>query len=118
MATPNDTSRTRRHFTFLAARDRLFARNLDRKTIDLGRLAREGDGQWHWTLDGNGLTGSAADPEAAMRDAAQRMGFLFLDGQFTSVAPVGPTAHLDGAQAVDVVLDELQPGERMEDARV
>jgi hypothetical protein len=53
-----------------------------------------------------------------MRDAAQRMGFLFLDGQFTAVAEVGPTTHLDGAQAVDLVLDELQPGERMEDARV
>jgi hypothetical protein len=118
MANSHDTSRTRRHFTFLAAHGRLYARNLDRKTIDLGSLAHEGDGQWHWTLDGNGLTGSAGDAQVAMRDAAQRMGFLFLDGQFTAVAPIGPTAHLDGAQAVDVVLDELQPGERMEDARV
>jgi predicted secreted protein len=118
MATSHDTSRTRRHFTFLAARGRLYARNLDRKTIDLGRLAQEDDGQWRWSLDGNGLTGAAASAEAAMRDAAQRMGFLFLDGQFTAVAQVGPTAHLDGAPAVDLVLDELQPGERMEDARV
>ena len=118
MATSHDTSRTRRHFTFLAARDRLYARNIDGKLIDLGALQRGGDGQWQWTLDGNGLSGSAADAQAAMRDAAQRMGFLFLDGQFTAVAPVGPTAHLDGAQEVDVVLDELQPGERMEDARV
>lgn len=118
MATSQDSSRTRRHFTFLAARDRFYARNLDGKLIDLGSLARGDDGQWHWTLDGNGLDGSAADAESAMRDAAQRMGFLFLDGQFTAVAEVGPTAHLDGAQAIDVVLDELQPGERMEDARV
>ncbi|MFL6691995.1 MAG: hypothetical protein ACJ8GO_03460 [Ramlibacter sp.] len=118
MATTHDTSRTRRHFTFLAARGRLYARNLDMKIIDLGPLARADDGQWHWCLDGNGLTGSAPDAEAAMRDAAQRMGFLFLDGQFTAVAEVGPTTHFDGAQAVDLVLDELQPGERMEDARV
>jgi len=118
MATSQDTSRTRRHFTFMAARGRFYARNLDMKIIDLGSLARGDDGQWQWTLDGNGLSGSAPNAEAAMRDAAQRMGFLFLDGQFTAVAEVGPTTHLDGAQMVDVVLDELQPGERMEDARV
>lgn len=118
MASTHDTSRTRRHFTFLAAQGRLYARNLDMKTIDLGSLARRGDGRWEWRLDGNGLTGEAPDAQAAMRDAAGRMGFLFLDGQFTAVAPIGPTTHLEAAQAVDLVLDELQPGERMEDARV
>jgi len=118
MASTHDTSRTRRHFTFLAANGRLYARNLDMKIIDLGALARADDGQWRWTLDGNQLSGGAPDAQAAMRDAAARMGFLYLDGQFTAVAPIGATTHLDGAETVDLVLDELQPGERMEDARV
>jgi hypothetical protein len=112
-----DTSRTQRHFTFLAAGGRLYSRNVDRKVIDLGSLAPDG-GEWRWQLDGNGLSGVAGNPCDAMRDAADRMGFLYLDGQFTAVAEVPPDAHLDGAESLDVVLDELQPGERMEDARV
>ena len=118
MASTHDTSRTRRHFTFLAANGRLYARNLDMTIVDLGRLARRTDGRWEWLLDGNGLGGQAASAKAAMRDAASRMGFLFLHGQFTAVAPIGPATHLDGAESLDLVLDELQPGERMEDARV
>ncbi|WP_427912776.1 hypothetical protein ACPWT1_19455 [Ramlibacter sp. MMS24-I3-19] len=118
MASTHDTSRTRRHFSFIAANGRLYARNLDMTIIDLGRLARRADGRWEWVLDGNGLAGEAASAKAAMRDAASRMGFLYLDGQFTAVAPIGPTTSLERAETLDLVLDELQPGERMEDARV
>lgn len=102
-------------FTFLAAQGRLYARNPDGKTIDLGTLAAERD-RWRWKLDGNDLAGEAGSAEAALRDAAQRMGFLWLDGQFTAVADAG-TVNLQDAVRAEVVLDPLA-GERMQDARV
>jgi hypothetical protein len=46
--------------------------------------------------------------------------FLWLDGQFTAVADArdDPDLDLDGARQIEVTLDELKPGERMEDATV
>jgi hypothetical protein len=116
-----DTPRTQARFTFHAANDRFYARNEDGKVIDLGRLAQQPDGSWHYLLDGNKLAGGGtATPETAMADAAERMGFLYLDGQFTAVADVDEHGHVDlsGAPAIELTIDELQPGERMEDARV
>lgn len=120
MAAP-DTSPTRRRFTFYAADGRLHARNPESKVIDLGTLARQADGSWRWCLDGNQLAGeNLPSPEAAMRDAAQRMGFLYLDGQFTAVGDERESPALDLSQApqVTIELDELAPDQRMEDARV
>ncbi len=102
-------------FTFLAAQGRLYARNPDGKTIDLGTLAQE-SGRWRWQLDGNGLSGEAGSAQAALRDAAQRMGFLWLDGQFTAVADAGSVDLQDAVQA-ELRLDPLA-GERIQDARV
>jgi hypothetical protein len=116
-----DAAPTRQRFTFYAAGNRLYARNVDDKVIDLGALARQDDGSWTWRLDGNQLTGGGMlTPEAALREAAARMGFLYLDGQFTAVADAGDAVRSSLGQAVQVELtiDELQPGERMEDARV
>ncbi|HYF17399.1 MAG TPA: hypothetical protein VEA40_05985 [Ramlibacter sp.] len=120
MAQQDPTPSTRQRFTFLAAEGRLYARNVRGKVIDLGTLARGDDGSWHWRLDGNGLEGGGtATPEAAMREAAERMGFLYLDGQFTAVADEREShARLGESQEVEIEMDELQPGERMEDARV
>lgn len=115
-----DSPRTQARFKFYAANERLFARNPEGKVIDLGRLARQADGSWHYLLDGNQLAGGGtATPESAMADAARRMGFLYLDGQFTAVAQAdaGGLERPD-VPAIEVTLDELQPGERMEDARV
>ena len=116
-----DTARTQTRFTFLAANGRMYVRNEDGKVIDLGKLTRHEDGSWHYLLDGNQLAGGAtATPEAAMADAAERMGFLYLDGQFTAVADARESGQLDlaDAPAIELTMDEIQPGERMEDARV
>src|SRR5688500_769289 len=109
---------TKTRFTFYAAGDRLLARNVERKVVDLGRLWRHADGSWHYLLDGNKLAGGGTPtPETAMADAARRMGFLYLDGQFTAVADARqrPELDLSSAPAVELTIDELQPGERMED---
>ena len=116
----NEPAAPRARFTFHAAQGRLYARNEDGKVIDLGKLARQPDGSWHYQLDGNQLAGGAASPEAAMADAAERMGFLYLDGQFTAVADARgqPGFDLSGAPGIELVIDELPARERVEDARV
>jgi len=122
MAQSNDRpAGTKTRYRFYAAGDRLYARNVEGKVVDLGRLTRHADGSWHYFLDGNKLAGGGTPtPETAMADAARRMGFLYLDGQFTSVedARTHPDLDLDKAPAVELTMDELQPGERMQDARV
>ncbi|TFZ06269.1 hypothetical protein EZ313_06395 [Ramlibacter henchirensis] len=116
----NQPAAPQARFTFHAAEGRLYARNGDGKIIDLGKLARQPDGSWHYLLDGNKLAGGAPSPEAAMADAASRMGFLYLDGQFTAVADAREhhAPRLDDAPAIELAIDELQARERMEDARV
>lgn len=122
MAQANEQpTRTTTSFRFYAAGERLYARNIEGKVVDLGRLARHADGSWHYVLDGNKLAGGGTPtPETAMADAARRMGFLYLDGQFTALedARSHPDLDLSQAPAVEVAMDELQRGERMEDARV
>lgn len=117
---PSEPAAPRSRFTFHAAQGRLYARNEDGKVIDLGQLAPQPDGSWHYLLDGNKLAGGAATPQAAMADAAERMGFLYLDGQFTAVADARELSslNLDNAPAIELMLDELKAGERMQDARV
>ena len=108
-------------FTFFAAKNgRIYVRNVDQKVIDLGKLSRD-DGGVCWFLDGNHDTGTGLrDEAAALRDIAARVKFLWLDGQFTAVADArdDPDLNLEGATQVDVTLDELKPGERIEDATV
>ena len=108
-------------FTFYAAANgRIYVRNVDQKVIDLGALSRE-DGGMGYLLDGNQMRGAGfRDAEAALRSIASKVRFLWLDGQFTAVADArdDPNLNLDGATQVDVTLDELKPGERIEDATV
>jgi hypothetical protein len=125
MASSNTTSieaqRRKLPFTFYAAANgRIYVRNVAQKVIDLGAISRE-DGSVCYFLDGNHKTGKGfRDEEAALRDIAASVRFLWLDGQFTAVADArdDPQLNLDGATQVDVELDELKPGERMEDATV
>lgn len=93
----NEPAAPRSRFTFHASQGRLYSRNEDGKIIDLGKLAAQPDGSWHYLLDGNKLAGGAPSPEAAMADAASRMGFLYLDGQFTAVADRCARARHAGA---------------------
>jgi hypothetical protein len=108
-------------YTLFAARGRVYARNTEQKIIDLGELAREDGGTFRYRLDGNGLAGSgSATEDGALRELARHLRFLWLDGQFTAVADArdDPTLNLDGATQLDIVLDELSPGERIYDATV
>ena len=114
-----DDARTHQAFTLYGANGRVYASNVDQKLIDLGALVQDGNG-WTWVLDGSKLSRSGlASAADAMRDMVKQMSFLYLDGQFTALADVRQDAgvHLEGAEQLDIVVDELQPDERMEDAR-
>ncbi len=113
--------RRQQPFTLYAAGGRAYARNLDQKVIDLGELRQEDGGSWCWLLDGNKESGRGfANDEEALRDLAGHLHFLWLDGQFTAVADArdGGSLNLDDATRIEIVLDELAPGERMVDATV
>ena len=108
-------------FTLYAARGRVYALNTDRKLIDLGAMERMDSGSFRYMLDGNHETAEGfKTEEAALRDIAGKIRFLWLDGQFTAVADArdGGDVDLEGATNLDIVLDELKPGERMYDATV
>jgi hypothetical protein len=112
--------RRQQPFTLYAAGGRVYARNLDQKVIDLGELRQDGSA-WSYRLDGNQETGQGFfTPEEALREIGRNVRFLWLDGQFTAVADArdGGALNLDGAPEVQILLDELKPGERMYDATV
>ena len=121
MAHDNDTPAGRQQpFTLYAAGGRVYALNIDQKLIDLGALERTDSGAFRYVLDGNHESGEAFTEEAALGEIAGHMRFLWLDGQFTAVADArdGGDVNLEGATRLDLVLDELPPGERMFDATV
>ncbi|HYF41193.1 MAG TPA: hypothetical protein VEA35_01980 [Ramlibacter sp.] len=110
---------THQAFSLYAANGRIYASNIDQKLIDLGSLTQEPDG-FAWRLDGNQLSGRGLpDAVAALRDVVRQMSYLYLDGQFTALADVreDDNLHLLNAPQLNIVVDELQPGERVEDAR-
>lgn len=55
---------------------------------------------------------------AAAIHLVRRVSFLYLDGQFTALADLRGTdgVALDGAVRLDIDLDELAPGEQIENA--
>ncbi|MBK6008135.1 hypothetical protein JJB11_18690 [Ramlibacter ginsenosidimutans] len=121
MAQDDDTrTTTTQPFTLYAAKGRVYARNRDQKIVDLGTLTRGDDG-WSYLLDGNQQSaGGFSSDEQALRDLGRNLRFLWLDGQFTAVADAkdDATLALDGATRLDIELDELPPGGRMQDATV
>ena len=115
-----DAARRQQPFTLYATGGRLYASNVAQKLVDLGALWRD-DAGFHYLLDGNKMEGHGLiTAEAALREIAQRVSFLYLDGQFTALADLRGTdgVALDGAARIDIALDELAPGERMENADV
>jgi hypothetical protein len=106
-------------FTLYAAHGRIYATNVEQKLIDLGAISHGGQG-YCWCLDGNQQRGEGQlTEEAALRDVSRQTSFLFLDGQFTANADLRESdVSLAGATRLDIVLDELAPGERMENADV
>ena len=108
----------RQPFTFYAAKGRVYASNVDQKLIDLGALTQQADG-YCYLLDGNQQAAQGLpSAEAALRHIADNTRFLYLDGQFTALADARENAavNLDGAARIDVMLDVLRSGERMQDA--
>jgi len=122
MADNDDSRRTPvrpQPFTLYAAGGRIYASNRDAKLIDLGALTRDDSGAFSWRLDGNQDSGSGLfTEETALGSLAEKLHFLWLDGQFTAVADARAGVDLEGATRLDIVLDELEPGERMYDATV
>jgi hypothetical protein len=118
--TPQEPASPRSAFTFYAANGRVYASNVKQKLIDLGALTQQAEG-WCYLLDGNKQTGERLpSPEAALRHIADHVAFLYLDGQFTALADMRGSSevNLDGAARIDVMIDELKSGERIEDASV
>jgi hypothetical protein len=116
----NDRAAAQQPYTLYAASGRVYAQNAEQKVIDLGALTQR-DGAWCYLLDGNKESGEGhLTPEAALRDIAGHLRFLWLDGQFTAVADArdDPDLNLDGATRLDIVLDEFKPGEPIVDATV
>lgn len=114
----SDSERPRQLFTLYAAHGRIYCSNVDQKLVDLGALTRRDDGL-SYLLDGNQLTGyGLPGQEEALRQVAERIDFLWLDGQFTALADVRGQVNLEGATRIDVALHVPQPGERMQDAGV
>lgn len=106
-------------YTLYAANGRVYAQNTTYAIVDLGKLERDASGSFCYLLDGNKLSaGSLASEEAALRDIAGRLHFLWLDGQFTALPDVRDKIDLQNAVKLEVALDELGPGERIEDATV
>lgn len=107
-------------YTLYAANGRVYARNRAQKVIDLGALTQK-EGGWCYLLDGNKLSGEGlGSARDALREIASRLEFLWLDGQFTAVgdARESPEMSLEGATELQIELDDLQPGERAQDATV
>jgi hypothetical protein len=121
-SSPAEPAAPRQAVTFYAADGRVYASNVDQKLIDLGSLTQQGDGGFCYLLDGNKQSAQGLPSAgAALRHVADNIGFLYLDGQFTALADLresGAAVHLDGAERIDVMLDVLQSGQPMEDARV
>ena len=116
--TSPDAARRQQPFTLYAASGRVYATNVAQKLVDLGALWRD-DAGFRYLLDGNKMQGDGLiTAEAALREIAQRVSFLYLDGQFTALADLRGTdgVALDGAVRLDIDLDELAPGEQIENA--
>ncbi|AEG93850.1 hypothetical protein [Ramlibacter tataouinensis] len=103
----------RQLFTLYTVGGRIYCSNVDQKLVDLGALASREDGLCY-VLDGNQLTGyGLPSQEAALREIAERIDFLWLDGQFTALADVRGQdgLNLERATRLDVALHVPQPGE-------
>ncbi|RYF41186.1 MAG: hypothetical protein EOO25_10575 [Comamonadaceae bacterium] len=108
----------RQPFTFYAAQGRVYVSNNAQKLIDLGSLT-ESDQRFAYLLDGNQQSADGfPSAQAALRHVADHVRFLFLDGQFTAVEDARGSVDLKDAASIEVLLDELKSGERVQDASV
>ena len=108
-------------FTLYAAGGRIYARNADQKLIDLGALTRDEEGGFRYLLEGNGKAAKASSPRrrrcATSRRTCASSGST-ASSRRSPMRAKAATVNLEGATRLDIVLDELDPGERAFDATV
>lgn len=81
-------------YALYASHGRVYAENRDGKLIDIGSVRKEGN-LYRCRLDADGvLTEALESPERAMADIQQRIGFLYMDGQFTALPDARQQARL------------------------
>lgn len=81
-------------YTLYASHGRVYAENRDGKLVDIGSVRKEGN-VYRCRLDADSVLSEAMEsPERAMADIQQRIGFLYMDGQFTALPDVRQQAKL------------------------
>lgn len=89
--------------------NRILAQNICGHVIDLGGLTKQ-NGTIDWLLDSNKEKGENLKTEIeALEDIANKIDFLFLDGQFTSLPDISAEYKdkLTSAPSMEIVLNEL-----------
>ncbi|GAA1888727.1 hypothetical protein ACCR86_09450 [Klebsiella pneumoniae] len=89
--------------------NRILAQNIDGHVIDLGGLTKQ-NGTIDWLLDSNKEKGENLKTEIeALEDIANKIDFLFLDSQFTSLPDISAEYKdkLTSAPSMEIVLNEL-----------
>jgi hypothetical protein len=94
-------------YTLYAVQGRVYASNVEDALIDLGRLGKEDDGSFGFTLDGNAAEdhGFASTGEA-LQGVAEQLSFYFLDGQFTSLPDCHREVDVSGAERLGICLQD------------
>lgn len=88
---------------------RLLVENIDGHVVDIGGAEIVGNA-FRWQLDGKEAKGTTeSDADDMLRDVAQHLSFLFVDGQFTSLPDVRGEYgdRLDNAPSREIALSEL-----------
>ncbi|MGI4860156.1 MAG: hypothetical protein ACRYHA_25160 [Janthinobacterium lividum] len=101
-------------FTLLLSGTRIYARNEDRKLIDLGEAkqdGKEGKSAWSYLLDVDAIAGNGfKTPAALLKDLGGKIDFAYLDSQFTSLPNHSPTDEgidVRHAATLEVQYDEV-----------
>ncbi|MGI4856154.1 MAG: hypothetical protein ACRYHA_04365 [Janthinobacterium lividum] len=101
-------------FTLLLSGPRIYARNAERKLIDLGEArhdGKEGKATWSYLLDVDAIAGSGfKTPAALLKDLSGKIDFAYLDSQFTSLPNHSPTDEgidVRHAATLEVSYDEV-----------
>jgi hypothetical protein len=98
-------------FKLFANGDRVIAQNVDGKLIDIGAMETKGK-RYTVRLDVDPLDLQPSHSvEAALRAVSSQLKFDYLDGLFTSEAPVDFHGDLHALPHVEWRLDEPLPGE-------
>ena len=96
-------------YLLYSCQSRLLVENIDGHVVDIGGAELVG-GKLRWQLDGKEAKGTTEnEAEEMLNDVARHLSFLFVDGQFTSLADVRGEYgdRLDNAPSREISLSEL-----------